>query len=154
VDNLTTGQNYFFAVKHNCSTAMFSTPVSIVVPSVLPLPYNQNFDNTTTASEDFTTSWKTTTGSENRWYIGTAVNNTTDASGALTNGGAMYISKDGGVSNEYNNSGANIEAFSTAIIGFGEGNSFSLDFDWRAVGESNSSGTTQYDYLRVYMIPA
>ena len=154
IDNLTTGQNYFFAVKHNCSTAMYSTPVSIVVPSVLPLPYNQNFDNTTTASADFTTSWSSSTGSENRWYIGTAVNNTTDASGSLTDGGAMYISKDGGVSNEYNNNGANIEAFSTAIIGFGAGNSFSLDFDWRAVGESNSSGTSQYDYLRVYMIPA
>ena len=140
INNLTTGFTYFFAVKHNCPTAMFSTPDSLVLPEVMTLPYTQNFDNPQTVNE-YTTSWNGLT--ENRWYIGTAVNKETDNA---STSGAMYISKNGGDANEYNN-GSETDAFAVVNVNFGEGLSYSLDFDWRALGE----GT--YDYLRVYMIP-
>ena len=139
IDNLAIGSTYFFAVKHNCPTAMFCTPDSLVVSEVVSLPYTQNFDNSATVTE-YTTTWDGMT--ENRWYVGNAVNNTTDNA----NGGALYISNNAGAGNEYNN-GSATDAFAVANIHFGEGLSFSLDFDWRAMAEGN------YDYLRVYMLP-
>ncbi|MGM9820200.1 MAG: fibronectin type III domain-containing protein [Candidatus Onthomorpha sp.] len=143
INNLQEGQRYCVSVKHNCSTASYCPADTIVLETIGTLPYSEDFDNAANATE-----WTRiiTDLTENRWYVGTATNNTTTTSGELTNGGALYISKDEGATNEYNNT-----ALTTAIaythLAFGEGNSFVLSFDWKAMGEGN------YDCLKAYLMP-
>ena len=143
INNLQAGQRYCVAVKHNCSTASYCPADTIVLETVSTLPYSEDFDNAANATE-----WTriTTDLTENRWYVGTVTNNTTTASGELTNGGALYISRDEGATNEYNNS-ATTTAIAYTNIAFGEGNSFVLTFDWKAMGEGN------FDCLKAYLMP-
>ena len=103
----------------------------------------QNPVDLTTGSfaDDFETAnnWVFVNGNlTNAWAIGPATNN----------GGtkAMYISKDGGTSNEYNKSSTTI-VFAKKLFSLAQGK-YEIAYDWKAYGESSS------DFLRVAVIPA
>ena len=74
----------------------------------------------------------------NAWAWGTATNN----------GGthALYISNNGGITNAYNTSSSAM-VYATKLLNFADGK-YEFSFDWNGNGESN------YDYLRVALVPA
>lgn len=111
---------------------------------MLSIPYEQDFDN---IPEEGLEKWFFQNGGTNAWHLGTAANNTRDESGELTeNGGAMYISNDNGVSNNY--SGTSSCYYAYTFVTFEEESTYGLQFDWRCMGE-----TSIYDYARVYLLP-
>ena len=148
ISGLTTGETYWFAVKHSCEGGAYSAPVSCYIPVVNTLPYEQNFDDASTATE-----WnfiKRSASSTSDWVIGTAVNNTTDEGGNSTNGGAMYISTDNGATNTYDieNNGNFYALTSVALSGY---SAYRLSFNWKAGGEGTGSFAT--DYMKAYLVP-
>src|SRR5690606_34800052 len=81
---------------------------------------------------------------ENNWYVGNAAGNP---------GSSLYISKDGGVSNEYNTSGTRVvHAYRDIAVPAGTSDA-TISFDWKGEGEPGSS-TTNWDYFRVWLAPA
>ena len=144
ISGLTAGETYWFAVKQACEGGAYSVPVSCYIPVTNALPYEQNFDDASTVTE-----WnfvKRSTGSTSDWIVGTAVNNTTDEEGTPTEGGAMYISKDNGVSNKYDpSSSANI--YAVTVVELSGSPAYNLSFDWKAGGESSC------DFMRAYLVP-
>ena len=73
----------------------------------------------------------------NNWVYGTAAHN-----GEGTH--ALYVSKDGGTTNEYAHSAATI--FATKLFTLEDG-MYSFSYDWKANGEST------WDFLRVALVP-
>ena len=140
IDGLTAGETYYFAVQQDCGGA-FTAPVAVTLPVTVTLPYEQNFDDAENMAEIIIDNNTAT----NQWHYGTAVNNTVDESGTPTAGGAIYISDDNGVTNNYNLNSISIVYFST-VIEFGEENGYILTFDRKQAGEST------YDYTRVYLM--
>ena len=144
ISGLTAGETYWFAVKQACEGGAYSVPVSCYIPVTNALPYEQNFDDASTVTE-----WnfvKRSTGSTSDWVVGTAVNNTTDEEGTPTEGGAMYISKDNGVSNKYDpSSSANI--YAVTVVELSGSPAYNLSFDWKAGGEAG------WDFMRAYLVP-
>ena len=140
------GGNYTIAVKQNCDGAYWTYPINVFVPIVNQIPYSENFDNAAAIEE-----WSVTApnpnyaSSDNKWCYGTAVNNTTDEAGNLTNGGAFYVSNNNGITNSYSES-YTISTLSTYLT-FGDELSWDLSFDWRCKGENG------YDYMEVYLLP-
>ncbi|MBR5912011.1 MAG: fibronectin type III domain-containing protein [Bacteroidales bacterium] len=99
-------------------------------------PYEQDFETTN--------DWGFTNGDlTNKWCWGSATNN----------GGskAMYISNDNGTSNAYTLSSTTV-VYASKLFAFEQG-TYTFVFDWKANGESNSTGTTHYDYMRVALVP-
>jgi hypothetical protein len=85
-----------------------------------------------------TAGWTIYNGSQpSVWTIGTAVNN----------GGtkSLYVSDDGGTSNNYSGGTSIVYAVKTISLDAG---GYELSYDWRCQGESN------YDYIRVFLAPA
>ena len=79
------------------------------------LPYYEDFDNADDMAE-----WTITNGTvTNKWYHGTIENNTMIDEETLTDGGAMYISNDGGTTNAYTVDDATSIAYFSTFIGFG-----------------------------------
>ena len=144
IDGLNTGETYYFAVQQDCGGA-FTIPVAATIPVTVTLPYEQNFDDAENMAEIIIDNNTAT----NQWHYGTAVNNTVDESGTPTMGGAMYISDDNGVSNNYTLSSASTVYFST-VIEFGDAGGYVLTFDRKHEGEATSYST--YDYSRVYLM--
>ncbi len=140
IDGLNTGETYYFAVQQDCGGA-FTIPVAATIPVTVTLPYEQNFDDAENMAEIIIDNNTAT----NQWHYGTAVNNTVDESGTPTAGGAIYISDDNGVTNNYTLSSASTVYFST-VIEFGDANGYMLTFDRKQSGEST------YDYTRVYLM--
>ena len=150
ISGLTTGQTYWFAVKQSCEGGAYSVPVSCYIPVTNALPYEQNFDDAATATEwTFIKRPETATAA---WVIGTAVNNTTDENGDPTEGGAMYVSTDGGTNTLYN---ANVTSrlYAVALIEMDASPGYNLSFDWQAGGDLYYSGDGSYDYLNVFLVP-
>ena len=144
ISGLTAGETYWFAVKQACEGGAYSVPVSCYIPVTNALPYEQNFDDASTVTE--WTFVKRSTGSTSDWVVGTAVNNTTDEEGTPTEGGAMYISKDNGVSNKYDpSSSANI--YAVTVVELSGSPAYNLSFDWKAGGEGSC------DFMRAYLVP-
>ena len=144
ISGLTAGETYWFAVKQACEGGAYSVPVSCYIPVTNALPYEQNFDDASTVTE--WTFVKRSTGSTSDWIVGTAVNNTTDEEGTPTEGGAMYISKDNGVSNKYDpSSSANI--YAVTVVELSGSPAYNLSFDWKAGGEASC------DFMRAYLVP-
>ena len=112
----------------------------------LPIPFSESFDD----SENMTT-WVTTASGSNNWYIGTAENSSTDEEGTPLPGGSLYISSDNGTSASYNN-GATTNAYAYAYLSLQEGTNYGVQFDWK--GGNDIAGTTIYDYVKVYLVPA
>ncbi len=140
IDGLTTGETYYFAVQQDCGGA-FTAPVAVTLPVTITLPYEQNFDDAENMAEIIIDNNTAT----NQWHYGTAVNNTVDESGTPTAGGAIYISDDNGVTNNYTLGSASTVYFST-VIEFGDAGGYVLTFDRKQIGES------MYDYTRVYLM--
>ena len=110
------------------------------------VPYFEDFDNADDIAE-----WTITNGTvTNKWYHGMIENNTMIDEETLTDGGAMYISNDGGTTNAYTVDDATSIAYFSTFVGFGDGPDFKLTFDRKYIGESN--GTSIYDYVRVYLM--
>lgn len=81
--------------------------------------------------------WTVANGGTNAWTVGTAT-----ASGGTY---SAYISNDGGTSNAYTNTVAQVSHIYRDITIPSSATSAMLQFNWRAVGE-NAAGATQYDY--------
>ena len=129
---------YYIYVRANCGMGEVSrwkkaTFKTSQVPA--DLPYTCDFEDATQNSE-----WTIENGSQtNKWFIGSAVNNTPSGTNAL------YISNDNGVSNAYSNTTSYVYAFRD--VDFTQGAAaYQIDFDWRNQGESAS-----YDFLKVYV---
>ena len=145
IENLEHLTTYYFAVQQDCGSEQgeLSDIKSLTTLSTaVELPYIQNFDDPDGMEEIMINNGADT----NKWYYGTLLNNTTDEDGNPTEGGAMYVSNDNGVSNTYIINKASYASFSS-IIQFGEGAGFTLSFDWKCDGESG------YDYVAAYVLP-
>ena len=148
---LTSLSNYDFRVYAICSeeNSGYSSGTFLTPPTendCLPIPSTETFDD----SENMTT-WITMSNSPNNWYIGTAENSSTDEEGTPLPGGSLYISSDNGTSASYNN-GATTNAYAYAYLSLQEGTNYGVQFDWK--GGNDIAGTTIYDYLKVYLVPA
>ncbi len=148
---LTSLTNYDFRVYAICSeeNSGYSSGTFLTPPTendCLPIPSTETFDD----SENMTT-WITMSNSPNNWYIGTAENSSTDEEGTPLPGGSLYISSDNGTSAAYNN-GATTNAYAYAYLSLQEGTNYGVQFDWK--GGNDIAGTTIYDYVKVYLVPA
>ena len=103
--------------------------------------YEEDFDDVSDLSQ-----WRFTHIGESKWHVGPAVNNTRDVDGVFTEGNALYISKDGGLTNSYNNTEESISHFST-LIEILDSVYYGISFDYKLVGENYC------DNLRVYLVP-
>lgn len=95
-------------------------------------PFTTNFETTCTG-------WNIVNGSEtNQWTLGTATNN----------GGtrSMYVSNDGGASNNYVNTTSVTHFYRDVTFPAGQ-TCINLSFDWKGRGEVG------YDFLKVYLVP-
>ncbi len=114
-----------------------STSYNIVVtPPVATVPYSYGFENV----GDNNGYWMFGNGTQvNKWTIGQAVDNGGDNS--------LYVSMDNGLTHEYNeNSTSYVYAY--RLMNFTVTGTYQVSFDWISNGESN------YDYLRVFLVPA
>ena len=149
IENLEAATTYYFAAQQDCSGeyGALSEIVSLRTPaSAVTLPYVQNFDDPDGMEEIMINNGTAT----NKWYYGTLLNNTTD-DGTPTEGGAMYVSNDNGISNNYTISETSYASFSS-IVQFGEESGFTLSFDWKCNGEETTYSTV-YDYVAAYLLP-
>ena len=137
---LTANTQYTAYIRTVCgSQASISRSVSFLTANnPVSVPFSLTFEN------DILNNVMTIRNGEqvNKWYIGTAVNNTSGGQKAL------YVSNDNGISNAYNE---NSESFVWAFFDVDLPNSteFALSFDWMAYGEMTSY--TSYDYLEVFI---
>ena len=146
ISSLTPGTTYIFTAKQACEGGTYCTPVIVTLPeAIVNLPYSQNFDNL--SEHGFTFSGST----DNPWLVGTAENNTTDDQGNTTTGGALYVSNDNGATASYNTGITATSYASSPFMAFGQYASYTLSFDYKAMGEAYSYAT--YDYLIVHLVP-
>ena len=144
ISNLTPDTTLEIRVRTHCDETSLSVWSTIVRASTLPhypalLPYSCNFEN-----EVENALWTISNGDQqNAWYISTAVNNTVNGNKSL------YISKDGGISNTYQQDGPSSVVWAYRDFQFPEANEFLLSFDWRSYGEGG--GSYLWDYLSVYI---
>ena len=141
--NLTAQTTYYAYVRANCGdgdNSKWAKKVFTTTREALAVdashPYEQDFET----SND----WGFTNGDlTNKWCWGSATNN----------GGtkAMYISNDNGTSNAYTLNSTTV-VYASKLFAFEQG-TYTFVFDWKANGESNSAGTTHYDYMRVALVP-
>ena len=138
IDGLDEGTTYQFAAQQACD-GTWSEVIEVTTPIVYGIPFSATFDTEETTPLVITESDNNT----NKWFIGTAANNTTE----VENGGALYVSADNGTTAGYNNSTAT-DAYASILLSFEEGAEFDISFDYKAGGETYSS-----DYLRAYLVP-
>ena len=124
---------YLFFVRKVCgedkSEIVYKSFSTIMLAEALP--YDDDFENGN--------SWKLINGScTNAWTVGTA---------ATESGNALYISNDGGTTYAYTVAGTNM-VYAAKAFHFDKAGSYTVSYDWQANGESN------YDYLRVAIVPA
>ena len=140
IQGLTPGATYYLAAKQNCD-GTFTEPVSVTLPAagtVAVAPFTQDYNTIGNAPEA-----QFINATINAWTHGTATNNPESQQG-----GAIYISNDGGTSNAYT---TNVESrnYFTTLISFPTDASvaFRISFDWKCYGE----GT--YDFMKVFLVP-
>ena len=143
LSGLTAQTTYHAYVRANCgdgdkskwaSKTFTTTREALTVNAATP--YTQDFETNN--------DWGFTNGDlTNQWCWGSATNN----GGAK----AMYVSKDGGTTYQYTNNSTTV-VFASKLFNFEQG-TYTFVFDWMANGESNSAGTTHYDYLRAVLVP-
>ena len=139
VSGLEPGETYYFAVKQGCENGAFSEIMTMTMPNTVALPYSQDFEDLESFDE---WSFVHQTAGDNKWHIGSAINNTTNGSNAL------YVTNDDGTTNTYTAPGyyETDYVYAYANVEFGEGNGFLLSYDWR--GEGNNE-----NYMKVYLLP-
>ncbi|MGG5578810.1 fibronectin type III domain-containing protein, partial [Myroides sp. C15-4] len=138
IDGLTASTAYKLYVRATCGAedvSMFSDEMAFTTEQIAAtLPFTDNFEGNA--------NWTLGTGSNNKWFIGTAIHN----------GGtkSLYISEDEGVNNSYNVNGRMVtHAYRDLAIPEDVGDIL-VSFDWRCVGEGE---TTKYDYFRIWLVP-
>ncbi len=140
IQGLTPGSTYYLSAKQNCD-GEFTAPIAVTLPqagTVAVAPFTQDYNEIGNAPEA-----QFVNGTINAWVHGTATNNPEGE------GGAIYISNDGGMTNVYT-TGVESRNYFTTLIAFPTDGSvaFRISFDWKCYGEGSS-----YDYLKVYMVP-
>ncbi|MDR1847480.1 MAG: choice-of-anchor J domain-containing protein, partial [Bacteroidales bacterium] len=124
VSGLTVGSTYTFAMQTVCGSN-WTAPVTLTIPVTVTVPYTQNFEDLTNVAEwNFVSPTSTGGTSTDGWYIGSATGNT---------GNSMYVSSDGGTTNNYSVMSTTSVAY--AYVDFGQYNEYQLSFDWKGVGE-------------------
>ncbi|MBQ8704014.1 MAG: leucine-rich repeat protein [Bacteroidales bacterium] len=133
-DGVTDAMRYFNVLQDTLLVAQFEiNTYSIVGTTEASNGYFFGFENAADDAE-----WTLDNGNQtNQWYIGT---------GDANYGSRMlYVSGDGGLTNDYNESAAStVYAYTQVQLATGE---YNYSFDWRCNGESS------YDYLRVALVP-
>lgn len=124
---------------YGADTAIYIVNVRDLSP-VETFPYTMGFE----ADEGDTLYWQMTTNTVNRWVIDTAVHTGTGSR-------ALYISNDGGVSNNYTIN-QQTYAYAYRAFNFAAAGEYDLSYDWRAMGEGDGNST--YDFMRVFLAPA
>lgn len=124
-------QNKLFSVLLACLLS-----VGAIAQSSTTLPYSTGFEDATDNAL-----WQYANATTNQWCIGSAANN----------GGsnALYISNDGGKSNNYTSN--NTVSFAYRAFHFEKGD-YVISFDWLCLGEPGYS--TPYDCMRIILAPA
>lgn len=133
ISGLTAGETYTFAVQNGCGGNWSSFKEITLPSSAITLPYYQDFEDLSLVSEWEFASSNPTPNKTDMWCIGSATGN------------SMYVSSDNGVTNSYSEEFNYV--YSTALVEFGESPEFTLNFDWKALGEIG------YDRLSVYSLP-
>ena len=148
IEELTTGSTYAFAAQQACGGA-WTTPVTITMPIMYPLPASFDFD-----TEETTPQMQYSQTTVNAWAVGTAENNTTDEYGDPTGGGALYISNDNGQTVGYNSSTYTSGSYVAIPFAFDPAAEINISFDWKCQGDYSSPTTTApYDYMQVFIAP-
>ena len=137
------GTEYTIEVRSNCGSEGTSSVASVTFTTpagepVTEYPYTTGFEEGDDQGWEFTSYGS----SDDQWFIGSAVHN-----GEGSN--ALYITNDGGTTNDYGQSSKYLYAYRTFVIS--ETGEYLISFDWRCQGEGTS---TPYDYMRAYLIPA
>ncbi|MBO5844888.1 MAG: fibronectin type III domain-containing protein, partial [Bacteroidales bacterium] len=148
IEELTTGSTYAFAAQQACGGA-WTTPVTITMPIMYPLPASFDFD-----TEETTPQMQYTATTVNAWAVGTAENNTVDEYGDPTGGGALYVSNDNGQTVGYSSSTYTSGSYVAIPFAFDPAAEINISFDWKCQGDYSSPTTTApYDYMQVFIAP-
>ena len=107
----------------------------------ISLTYDEDFDNFDDGNK-----WRYTHYGENKWHVGPAVNNTRNLDGDFTQGNALYISNDGGLTNSYDNTSTSVSHFST-LLTLLDSVHYGISFDYKIVGQG------YFDNLTVSLAP-
>ncbi len=131
--DLQSNHGYVISVTTVCEDelSLSLTVTAATTISGVDLPYTTSFEG---ADND---GWLFANGA-NGWFIGGATARTGDK--------ALYISGNGGISNNYNN-GTATSSYAYKAFNVNAGTN-AVSFDWMCNGEGN------YDYLRVFLVPA
>ncbi len=129
------GTTYNVSVRSICGagdTLDWTAPLSYTIP--VAIPYSCDFENGVNgivfANGSLT----------NKWYMGTADNNTTGGSHSI------YISNNSGTSADYNKSSSSV-VYAYVTLPMTIAADYNISYDWKCYGEST------YDYLRVALVP-
>ena len=98
----------------------------------------QTVYSTSFGPTDDNTAWTMSSATVNQWHIGHPAAESADT-------GWLYISKNGGADNSYNDS-ASTKAWVSHDVTLA-GGTYTFSFRWKGVGESN------YDYMRCVLVP-
>lgn len=133
IDTLAPQTAYLFFMRKICasdkSPILYKSFTTIMLAEALP--YDDDFEAGN--------SWMLVNGTlTNAWCVGAA---------ATESGNALYISNDGGTTFEYTLT-TPVIVYAAKAFNFDKAGSYTVSYDWRANGESN------YDYLRVAIVPA
>ncbi|KGO91964.1 T9SS type B sorting domain-containing protein [Flavobacterium subsaxonicum] len=134
---LSPSTTYYFWVRSNCGdgTSIWVGPATLQTTQI---PAELNFEEDW---EDNGTGWTINNSTQpNQWVVGTAVANSPTHS--------LYVTNDGGTTNNYNTSAASVvHAFRDILIP-ADAVDVNISFMWKNVGE------TGWDYIRVWNVPA
>lgn len=136
IDQLQPATTYFIWARSICEdeNSIWIGPLEVETQLIAKtLPYSEDFEGAP--------SFVFVNGAVNKWVVGTAVNHGGSKS--------LYISKDGGQSNEYNPNTGRRE-FSHLYQDFivpADALKLAIAFDWRCVGEGS------YDNFKVWLVP-
>ncbi len=130
-DGLTEATVYKIWVRHNCSTSAseWQSLLTNTLAQPQEVPLSVDFEN---ASND---GFWNTLNAFNGWYVST-----------LDSNRALFVSNDGSA-NAYTVATTAATSWAWMDVNLDEGG-YNISFDWRCAGESN------YDYLRVFAVPA
>ena len=134
IDTLSENTPYIFFLRHACEGANSEYVIRRfrTIQTPVTLPFEDDFEGAN--------GWLFFNGElTNAWAIGSATNNGGEK--------ALYISKNGGAANEYNNGSATM-VYATKSIEIEEDATYTFKYDWKANGESG------WDFLRVVLAPA
>ena len=136
IENLSTATDYTMKVRavgsdENSAWSVGTNFRTTVVAETVGASWSDGF-------EGATCNWELINGDlTNAWTWGTATNN----------GGthALYISNDGGTTNDYTNTSSTM-VYATKLLSFADGK-YEFSYGWKAKGEN------RWDYLRVALVP-